>query len=134
MNSGLSCASRVTTQDVGEVIHNSLAEESSPIQDKRNIYGASEAYIANTGTPEMSPARQAEDCPPQEFDFSELESPDFKEDSVREEIVKPLLNALGYSLAAKNRIHRSKKLKHPLRKGRLGQKGDHCVPGLPAKR
>jgi len=25
------------------------------------------------------------------FDFSQLESPDFKEDSVREEIVKPLL-------------------------------------------
>jgi hypothetical protein len=29
------------------------------------------------------------------FDFAELESPDFKEDSVREELVEPFLNALG---------------------------------------
>jgi len=47
------------------------------------------------------------------FDFSALDSPDFKEDSVREEIVKPILNALGYKASGRNRITRSKKLQHP---------------------
>ncbi len=30
------------------------------------------------------------------FDFSQLDSPDFKEDSVREVIILPLLYSLGY--------------------------------------
>lgn len=30
------------------------------------------------------------------FDFNLLDSPDFKEDSVREELITPLLHALGY--------------------------------------
>jgi DNA modification methylase len=47
------------------------------------------------------------------FDMSELTSPDFKEDSVREEIIKPILNALGYFASGKNRIRRSRKLQHP---------------------
>lgn len=47
------------------------------------------------------------------FDFSQLESPDFKEDSVREEIIKPVLNALGYAASGKSKIRRSKALKHP---------------------
>jgi len=47
------------------------------------------------------------------FDFSLLESPDFKEDSVREEIVLPLLHSLGYSAGGLNQIIRSKALEHP---------------------
>lgn len=48
-----------------------------------------------------------------DLDFSLLESSDFKEDSVREEIVLPLLNALGYTAGGLNRIIRSRTLLHP---------------------
>lgn len=47
------------------------------------------------------------------FDFSLLSSPDFKEDSVREVLIKPFLNALGYSASGKNKIIRSKGLTNP---------------------
>lgn len=48
-----------------------------------------------------------------EFDFSLLNNKDFKEDAVREEIVFPILKMLGYSASGKNKIIRSKSLKHP---------------------
>jgi predicted type IV restriction endonuclease len=48
-----------------------------------------------------------------EFDFRLLNDPEFREDSVREELVVPLLRALGYSASPPYRIIRSKKLKHP---------------------
>lgn len=44
----------------------------------------------------------------EEFDFSILNDPDFKEDSVREELITPLLKALGYSVFGENKIIRSK--------------------------
>src|SRR5437868_1990330 len=47
------------------------------------------------------------------FDFELLDDPEFKEDSVREELTKPLLNALGYHAKGKNKIIRSKTLEHP---------------------
>jgi hypothetical protein len=47
------------------------------------------------------------------FDFQLLDSPEFREDSVREELVVPLVKALGYSASPPYRIIRSKKLKHP---------------------
>lgn len=47
------------------------------------------------------------------FDPSLLTDPDFKEDSVREEICHPLLRRLGYSSSGPNRIVRSKTLAHP---------------------
>ncbi|MCX6150991.1 MAG: type I restriction enzyme HsdR N-terminal domain-containing protein [Ignavibacteriales bacterium] len=47
------------------------------------------------------------------FDFTQLNSPDFKEDSVREVIILPILNRLGYD--DKN-IVRSKSLLHPFLK------------------
>lgn len=47
------------------------------------------------------------------FDFSLLKSPEFKEDSVREELICPLLKKLGYSASGENRIIRSKALTHP---------------------
>lgn len=46
----------------------------------------------------------------QNFDFQLLQNPDFKEDSVREEIILPILKNLGYS---SHDIVRSKKLEHP---------------------
>lgn len=48
-----------------------------------------------------------------DFDFRLLDDPEFREDSVREELVAPLLRALGYSASPPYRIIRSKKLEHP---------------------
>jgi hypothetical protein len=48
-----------------------------------------------------------------DFDLSLLSDPDFKEDSVREEIVVPILRRLGYSASGENKIVRSKSLLHP---------------------
>jgi 16S rRNA G966 N2-methylase RsmD len=47
------------------------------------------------------------------FDPSLLDDPDFKEDSVREEICHPLLLRLGYASSGSSRIIRSKTLAHP---------------------
>src|ERR1035441_2777208 len=52
-------------------------------------------------------------APLQGFVFSLLDPPAFKEDSVREELVLPVLNALGYTVGGPNRIIRSKQLEHP---------------------
>lgn len=49
----------------------------------------------------------------QNFDFSILNSSDFKEDSVREELIVPLLKKLGYDVNGENKIHRSKTVTHP---------------------
>lgn len=46
----------------------------------------------------------------QQFDFAQLKSRDFKEDSVREVLILPLLEALGYT---NHNIVRSKTLQHP---------------------
>lgn len=51
--------------------------------------------------------------PFREFDFSQLDSIDFREDSVREVLIAPLLDALGYSNKGPNRVRRSPRLKHP---------------------
>ncbi len=48
-----------------------------------------------------------------DFDFDLLKSRDFKEDSVREELILPVLKALGYSAKGENKIIRSKQLIHP---------------------
>jgi len=48
-----------------------------------------------------------------DFDFSQLHSPDFKEDSVREVLILPLLQKLGYE---QSQIVRSKSLQHPFLK------------------
>jgi hypothetical protein len=47
------------------------------------------------------------------FDFSILDNSGFLEDSVREEIITPILHDLGYSATGQNRIVRSKSLTHP---------------------
>ena len=43
-----------------------------------------------------------------DFDFALLDDPDFREDSVREELIVPLLTALGFSASPPFRIIRSK--------------------------
>ncbi len=48
-----------------------------------------------------------------DFDFSLLDSPKFKEDSVREALISPLLQALGYTESGDNKITRSQKLVNP---------------------
>jgi hypothetical protein len=47
------------------------------------------------------------------FDISILNDPEFKEDSVREEIIAPILKKLGYSVSGSNKIIRSRSLVHP---------------------
>lgn len=47
------------------------------------------------------------------FDFGNLENPEFKEDSVREEIILPIIKGLGYSSEKPNQIIRSRSLLHP---------------------
>ena len=48
-----------------------------------------------------------------DFDFSLLDDPEFKEDSVREEIISPILKKLGYNSSKFPKITRSKSLSHP---------------------
>lgn len=47
------------------------------------------------------------------FDFTALDDRDFKEDSVREDIISPIIKALGYSSSGPYKVVRSKSLKHP---------------------
>lgn len=48
-----------------------------------------------------------------EFDFNLLDHPDFQEDSVREEIILPIIKGLGYSASQPYQIIRSRRLQHP---------------------
>ena len=48
-----------------------------------------------------------------ELDLVALDDPEFQEDSVREEIIAPILKLLGYSVTGENKIVRSRKLIHP---------------------
>ena len=48
-----------------------------------------------------------------DFDFNILEDPEYREDSVREDIIAPLLNRIGFSSHKDPRIVRGKHLKHP---------------------
>jgi hypothetical protein len=47
------------------------------------------------------------------FDFDILDDPEFKEDSVREEIIVPIIKGLGYTATRPNQIIRSRSLVHP---------------------
>ena len=62
------------------------------------------------------------------FDFQLLEDSGFKEDSVREEIVHPILKELGYSAGGLNRIVRSRSLSHPFVKTGSGEREIRIVP------
>ncbi|GAA4149441.1 hypothetical protein GCM10022217_01340 [Chryseobacterium ginsenosidimutans] len=47
------------------------------------------------------------------FNFANLKDSEFKEDSVREEIILPIIKGLGYTVDPPNKIIRSRKLLHP---------------------
>ncbi len=47
------------------------------------------------------------------YNYDLMKSPDYKEDSVREEIIVPLLKMMGYKVGTKNNVIRSKNLVHP---------------------
>jgi hypothetical protein len=47
------------------------------------------------------------------FDFKVLDDPEFQEDSVREDIIAPILRELGYAASGENKIIRSRRLMHP---------------------
>jgi hypothetical protein len=47
------------------------------------------------------------------FDFSILELKSFKEDSVREEILHPIIRRMGFQASGRKKIIRSKRLTHP---------------------
>jgi hypothetical protein len=47
------------------------------------------------------------------FNFTVLNDPEYGEDSVREEIIFPIIRALGYSSEGNNKLVRSRKLLHP---------------------
>lgn len=63
-----------------------------------------------------------------DFDFSELRSPDFKEDSVRELLILPLLNFLGYGTTKDAKIYRSKSVVHPFVQTGSGRQQLKSVP------
>ena len=63
-----------------------------------------------------------------DFDFQLLNCSDFKEDSVREVIISPILRELGYSEGGLNRIVRSRSLSHPLVKTGSGEREIRIVP------
>ncbi|MCX9058034.1 hypothetical protein NLN90_18545 [Citrobacter portucalensis] len=48
-----------------------------------------------------------------DFDFSLLDNKLIKEDTIREELISPLLRKLGYSISGSNKIIRSLALDHP---------------------
>jgi len=62
------------------------------------------------------------------FDFRLLDSPEFKEDSVREELITPLLHSLGYRAQGDFQILRSKALLHPFVMIGSKQHRVHIVP------
>lgn len=49
----------------------------------------------------------------EDFDFSVLEKSEFKEDSVREELIAPFLRSLGYKPHGDFKVIRSQSLEHP---------------------
>ncbi len=62
------------------------------------------------------------------FDFGVLTDPDFKEDSVREEIISPILKSLGYGVTKPHRTLRSKGLEHPFVSVGSARKKITCIP------
>ena len=63
-----------------------------------------------------------------DFDSGLLDCDGFGEDSVREEIILPMLRGLGYSHSKPNKIIRSKKLLHPFVSIGSARKNIYLVP------
>ncbi len=63
-----------------------------------------------------------------DFDFSMLDDPDFKEDSVREVLITPILKRLGYSATGPFKIIRSKSVDHPFVQIGSGKRKIKSIP------
>lgn len=63
-----------------------------------------------------------------DFDFQLLNTGEFKEDAVREELISPLLKQLGYKAYGHNRIHYSKTLEHPFVKIGSQRRNINVIP------
>ena len=63
-----------------------------------------------------------------QFNFDVLKDRDFREDSVREELVAPLLRELGYAASGPDKIIRSKRLVHPFVYIGTLKKGIQIIP------
>jgi 16S rRNA G966 N2-methylase RsmD len=66
-----------------------------------------------------------------EFDFNVLNSKEFKEDAVREELINPILKKLGYKAFGENKIIYSKKLQHPFIKTGTGKNSTREIINFP---
>lgn len=66
--------------------------------------------------------------PIKDFKLEELDDPDFKEDSVREEVILPMLKCLGYSASKPYKNVRSKPLVHPFISIGSSRKKITCIP------
>ncbi|WP_437877717.1 hypothetical protein [Sorangium sp. So ce513] len=64
----------------------------------------------------------------EDFDFSVLGDPDYKEDAVREDLVAPLLRALGYQPTGRQRMQRSRSLLHPFVMIGSQKRAIHIIP------
>src|SRR4029434_5081405 len=64
----------------------------------------------------------------EDFDFSVLADPSYKEDSVREDLVAPLLKAVGFQPVGKHRMQRSQALTHPFVMIGSQKRKVHIVP------
>lgn len=62
------------------------------------------------------------------FNFDILNNPEFKEDSVREELILPLIKGLGYSIEKPYQIIRSRNLLHPFVSIGSQQKKINIIP------
>ena len=62
------------------------------------------------------------------FEFDVLDDPDFKEDSVREDIIAPIIKAMGYGPTKPFKIIRSKPLEHPFVSIGSARKKITCIP------
>ena len=64
----------------------------------------------------------------EDFDFDVLDDPNYKEDAVREDLVAPLLRALGYQPTGQQRMQRSQSLVHPFVMIGSQKRTIHIVP------
>lgn len=62
------------------------------------------------------------------FDFSHLDNPEFKEDSVREELIVPIIKGLGYGAGKPYQIIRSRNLLHPFVSVGSKRQPIHIIP------
>lgn len=66
--------------------------------------------------------------PLKDFNYNVLNDPEYGEDSVREEIIFPIIRALGYTSGGNNKVIRSRKLLHPFVSIGSQQKKINIIP------